>query len=566
MSSAAKPTPDPVRTTRPPQLLARWSSPGQDFVENLRAVLFSTKPLVLTSRPGVYWSDVFVRRPLAWREISLSYVLHALLLTLIYVSPWYSVMLETPRPPESDTRTTITYYKVSQYLPPLRSSSAPAQQPRAGEPAYAPQPIVSLPQMPDNLEQTIVDPTTPKIITRHVDVPNLVVMTHVPAPPIASSPGMPKLALPPELRVVAPAAEPIVRDLSQMKLAQTTAPKMIAPTPDTSDLHAQVSDVNIPKFQPNVEEPKAVLPAIRAVPTQGKEEQAGEVAAPSLPTGAGGQQQSVGQLIALGLNPTLPSGPVSIPGGNRRGEFAAGPEGKPGAPGTPDIKAGGNGRGGEGTNSSGAGPGSGAGDPTGLSIGGSPLAAGSTAVVASAPAPPPSRSPTLSDAQKQILAAAMRPSALPTRDSLPPSGAPNSPGSGKLEDKVFGTKKYYSMTMNLPNLTSAGGSWIVRFAELSENRTAGELTAPVALEKVDPAYPAELVKQRVEGVVTVYAVIHKDGTVGDVRILRGIESRLDENARIALSQWRFQPGTKNGLPVDLEAVVSIPFQVRKLPY
>src|SRR5438034_8074929 len=111
------------------------------------------------------------------------------------------------------------------------------------------------------------------------------------------------------------------------------------------------------------------------------------------------------------------------------------------------------------------------------------------------------------------------------------------------------------MTLSMPNLASAGGSWIVRFAELKETGPGGELTAPVALTKVDPAYPQDLIRDHIEGTVTVYAVIHSDGSVGDLRVLRGIDERLDANAMIALSHWRFRPGTKNGAPVDLEAVV-----------
>ena len=103
----------------------------------------------------------------------------------------------------------------------------------------------------------------------------------------------------------------------------------------------------------------------------------------------------------------------------------------------------------------------------------------------------------------------------------------------------------------------------MRFAELSETRTPGELTAPVALTKVDPAYPQELMRDRVEGTVTVYAVIHSDGTVGELKVLRGVDERLDANAMAALSHWKFRPGTKNGAPVDLEALVQIPFVLRK---
>jgi protein TonB len=92
------------------------------------------------------------------------------------------------------------------------------------------------------------------------------------------------------------------------------------------------------------------------------------------------------------------------------------------------------------------------------------------------------------------------------------------------------------------------------------------LSTPVATNKVDPAYPAQLIRDQVEGNVVLYAVIHSDGTVGEVRVLEGFHQQLDENARLALLRWHFRPAMKNGVPVDLEAVVQIPFRARKLGF
>jgi protein TonB len=61
--------------------------------------------------------------------------------------------------------------------------------------------------------------------------------------------------------------------------------------------------------------------------------------------------------------------------------------------------------------------------------------------------------------------------------------------------------------------------------------------------------------------VILYAVIHSDGSVGEVKVLEGFDDRLNENARKALEQWHFRPGTKDGMPVDIEAVVRVPFKV-----
>jgi TonB family protein len=133
-----------------------------------------------------------------------------------------------------------------------------------------------------------------------------------------------------------------------------------------------------------------------------------------------------------------------------------------------------------------------------------------------------------------------------------------------IEQRVFGSKRYYSLIMNMPNLTSATGSWIIRFAELKQSDDKTALTAPVATTKVDPAYPPDVLRDHVEGTVTLYAIIRPDGSVDDIRVLDSLDSRLDENAVRALSRWHFRPGIKNGQPVAVEAVVQIPFRMKRL--
>ena len=139
------------------------------------------------------------------------------------------------------------------------------------------------------------------------------------------------------------------------------------------------------------------------------------------------------------------------------------------------------------------------------------------------------------------------------------------------ERAVFAGRKFYSVTLNMPNLNSAGGSWIIRFAELNHASNASDpksppadLSQPMATRKVDPAYPTQVMRENVSGTVILYAVIHADGTVGNVRILRGVDDRLDRYATEAVQQWKFEPATKNGAPVDVEATFQIPFRPAKV--
>jgi len=134
---------------------------------------------------------------------------------------------------------------------------------------------------------------------------------------------------------------------------------------------------------------------------------------------------------------------------------------------------------------------------------------------------------------------------------------------------MLGPKHVYSMHVNMPNLTSAAGSWVLNFAELDEVQRdiysgpePSALTPPVAVHKVDPKYPPELRTAHIDGEVVLYAIIRKDGTVDSIQLVRGIDPRLDTNAMQALAQWKFKPAERAGSPLDLEAVVYIPFRSR----
>jgi hypothetical protein len=67
--------------------------------------------------------------------------------------------------------------------------------------------------------------------------------------------------------------------------------------------------------------------------------------------------------------------------------------------------------------------------------------------------------------------------------------------------REFGYGKFYAMTLNVPNLNSAGGSWVMHYVELKDAEKPGELVAPVAIQEVDPGYPLELMKENVQGTV-----------------------------------------------------------------
>jgi len=259
---------------------------------------------------------------------------------------------------------------------------------------------------------------------------------------------------------------------------------------------------------------------------------------------AAGSASAGGRLIALGIHPVAPTGPVAVPRGNRRGTFAATPQGKPGASGTPDLagsksEAKGSGSRGDGSSFKTRTNGS---LPTGLYVGAADSGADDPREMAS------------------LSSAGASPGA---RSRARAVSAVSDDKVTDVDRQVFGGKRLYEMTLNMPNLNSSTGSWVIRFAELAEGRKQGELLAPVATEKSDPGYPLELIRANVHGMVTLYAVIHADGKVGDIRVLNSPDERLDSYAAEALARWKFLPAERAGKPVALEAVVEIPFRVRR---
>ncbi len=72
-----------------------------------------------------------------------------------------------------------------------------------------------------------------------------------------------------------------------------------------------------------------------------------------------------------------------------------------------------------------------------------------------------------------------------------------------------------------------------------------------------------MIRANVHGIVSLYAVINADGKVGDIRILNSPDERLDSYAAKALTSWKFLPAERAGKPVAVEAVVEIPFRVRR---
>jgi TonB family protein len=130
-------------------------------------------------------------------------------------------------------------------------------------------------------------------------------------------------------------------------------------------------------------------------------------------------------------------------------------------------------------------------------------------------------------------------------------------------DSRFDGRAVYMMAVQMPNITSYVGSWLMWYSEHNARPEAtSSVSAPVVHRKVDPKYVAAAVSERVEGTVRLAATIRKDGTVGAVELVHGLDARLDRSAEEALAKWQFGPAMRNGEPVDVDILVEIPFRLK----
>jgi TonB family protein len=574
--SAAEVAEEATDDSRDLRLLVKHQPRRLEFLGDLGYLLRSKAAPTLDTHSidDAFWHDVFVSSKLPWVTFIESLVYHAVALVALLLWAQWQPRHITQQDPWKETRLIVYPVSPKNDLPKLDTGSSAPHLPQTGDPAYAHQAILSVPREPDNRAQTIVTP--PDIVLhRDVRLPNIVAWTST-ALPLAPAPLVPVLAsersiIAPQFSVVAPAPEVDAARHSGPTLPQVAA---IAPAPDVQSAQRNQPSLATAVIPPppqvesspsrlgmmNIGHAEAVAPAPQ-LPVEDQRSasevsgrQAGQAlsagAVPPPPSISSGGTNGSGRMIALSVNPAVPDQPVQPPAGNRRGEFSASPGGNTVGSGRPTIAESGKEKASTGTAATVPGL------PSGIRIG-------------EPTAPPSSSASSGPDADAEMTAsitidrhpiASIPPPRVDTANRKPATVSERSPTD--TEAKVFGPRRFYQMTLNMPNLNSAGGSWVVRFAELKDAPSQGQLFSPLLTVKADPAYPSELQRANVHGTVTLYAIIHSDGSVRDIRVLNGADDRLDQYAREALARCKFEPALKDGVPVALEAVVVIPFRPR----
>src|SRR5579871_3732231 len=445
-----------------PRLDVAWGDFHQGVGSSVRAVL--ARDGVKGFFSGGFFKDCWIESRWPRRAIVAALLWHVAFLAM----PFPQGALE-PKKVSGLENFQLTWSGPIQDLPLLEIPKARAKPmakaapvdpaPQPGADAFHPrQRIFTDPVKPNHLKQTLINPKAPMEAPKLLpQMPNMVELA------ATTGPAKPKVTI----------SEDALKQLHpherKVKLVK------VAPPEDAPVMQEQqmASELNIPATENGPARPKLEINA-GVAPRAARREQAGDVAAPApeMTSAAGGA--SAQTLIALSATPG-PAAPPAPPAGNLAAKVAISPDaGKKG--GAVDPNAGGGGK-----------------SPVGVSIsGGNPPAKSGISGLGAG---------TRVGSMRSLSA---RPQDSASDDEPVRVGPPDFKAlpAGAKPEQVFVGKRTYSMNVNMPNVSSATGSWILNFAELHPEHahmTATDLASPVVLKKVDPKYPPTAVAERIEG-------------------------------------------------------------------
>ena len=99
------------------------------------------------------------------------------------------------------------------------------------------------------------------------------------------------------------------------------------------------------------------------------------------------------------------------------------------------------------------------------------------------------------------------------------------------------------------------------FAQGAVTQGTPGLTPPKVQHMVQPKYTSDAMRAKIQGQVVVQILVETDGAVSNARIIEGLAPDLDEQALLAVKQWRFDPGMIDGRAVRVACFAILEFRL-----
>jgi TonB family protein len=92
-------------------------------------------------------------------------------------------------------------------------------------------------------------------------------------------------------------------------------------------------------------------------------------------------------------------------------------------------------------------------------------------------------------------------------------------------------------------------------------RVGGGVSPPRPIYSPEPEFSEEARKAKYQGVCTLGVIVGADGRPRDIHVLSSLGMGLDEKAIETVKTWRFEPGMKDGHPVNVQIAVEVDFHL-----
>jgi protein TonB len=112
----------------------------------------------------------------------------------------------------------------------------------------------------------------------------------------------------------------------------------------------------------------------------------------------------------------------------------------------------------------------------------------------------------------------------------------------------------------LNSIASSVPAAVPKVATPQKVRVSSGVAQGNLIHDVKPPYPPLARQARIQGTVVISAIIGKDGTIQQARVVSG-HPMLAQAALEAVKQWRYKPYFLNGEPVDVDTTINVNFSL-----
>ncbi len=86
---------------------------------------------------------------------------------------------------------------------------------------------------------------------------------------------------------------------------------------------------------------------------------------------------------------------------------------------------------------------------------------------------------------------------------------------------------------------------------------------PQLISRTEASYTAEAAREKIDGEVVLQVTIGEDGSVRNPKVMKSLGYGLDETAMQSVVQWKYRPGRKDGVPINVVATINFRFTFRE---